>query len=299
MTPAALDGRWRVITSPAVRTLVPCARSATSRALRTRSSSSLRRSNASGWRPRREPQVPVVRGDVLASRWAGAASARLPQSAPIGKSRWLLHTGHIPARAMAVARERPERPGRGKRSQILRAERALSATSCDIGRTTRRGAPRPTACPAPSAESPLTAVSPSRNAAAAVLLAPLQRAVPAAVAHVDRPHLDAVLARDAHELLRRIKPHRLAVQQRAAERRGLVMLEPRRDVHQQREARGVRLRETVFAESFDLAEDPLRELLARSRARSCRRSAPLETARARRCAATPPSRGAADRLRPA
>ncbi len=30
--PGALDGRWRVITSPAVRTLVPCARSATSRA---------------------------------------------------------------------------------------------------------------------------------------------------------------------------------------------------------------------------------------------------------------------------
>ena len=39
------------------------------------------------------------------------------------------------------------------------------------------------------------------------------------------------------------------------------MLEPRGHVHEQREARRMRLRKSVFAESFDLVEDALRELV--------------------------------------
>ena len=44
--------------------------------------------------------------------------------------------------------------------------------------------------------------------------------------HVDRPHLDAVPARVLHELRRRVEAHRLRVEQRAAEGRRLVALEP-------------------------------------------------------------------------
>src|SRR5690606_2183450 len=88
----------------------------------------------------------------------------------------------------------------------------------------------------------------------------LERAVPAACANVARQHADAVLARRAHELRRRVKPHRLTVQQRAAERGGLVTFEPRRDVDEQREARCVRLGEAVLAEALYLAEDLPREL---------------------------------------
>jgi len=39
-----------------------------------------------------------------------------------------------------------------------------------------------------------------------------------------------------------------------------MMLEPRRHVDEQREARRMRLREAVFAESLDLVEEPLGEL---------------------------------------
>ena len=91
--------------------------------------------------------------------------------------------------------------------------------------------------------------------------------------HVDRPHLDAVPPRVLHELRRRVEAHRLAVEQRGAERRRLVPLEPRRGVDQQREARRVRLGKAVFAEALDLLEDPLGEFLRVAARRACRRPA--------------------------
>ena len=78
--------------------------------------------------------------------------------------------------------------------------------------------------------------------------------------HVDRPHLDAVLARVAHQLRRRVEAHRLAVEQRREEGVGVVALDPAADVGEQREAGGVALREAVFAEALDLLEDALGEL---------------------------------------
>ena len=105
------------------------------------------------------------------------------------------------------------------------------------------------------------------------VLAPLERAVPVARSHLDRAHLDAVRARIAHQLRRRVEPHRLAVDQRGAECRRLVALEPGGDVDQQREARGVGLGKAVFAEALDLLED-LPANSPRSRARACRRSDP-------------------------
>src|SRR5688572_20663310 len=53
----------------------------------------------------------------------------------------------------------------------------------------------------------------------------------------------------------RIEAQRLAVQQRAGEGRGLVALDPGRDVDQEREARGMGLGKAVFAEAQDLLED--------------------------------------------
>src|SRR5689334_19753666 len=89
--------------------------------------------------------------------------------------------------------------------------------------------------------------------------ATLERAIPIAAADADRPHLDTVVARVAHQLRWRIEPHGLAVDERTGEGRGLMALEPRGAVHEQREARGVRLGKTVFAEALDLAEDLPRE----------------------------------------
>ena len=47
-----------------------------------------------------------------------------------------------------------------------------------------------------------------------------QRAIPVAVAHVDRPHLDAVPPRVLHDLARRVEAHRLRIDQRAANAAG-------------------------------------------------------------------------------
>ncbi len=67
--------------------------------------------------------------------------------------------------------------------------------------------------------------------------------------HVHRPHLDAVPARVLHQLRRRIKTHRLAVEQRAQEGCGLVALEPGTGIGQQREAGRVAIRENRIRRS--------------------------------------------------
>ena len=81
-----------------------------------------------------------------------------------------------------------------------------------------------------------------------------QRAIPIAGIHVGRPHLDPVLPRIAHELGRRVKAHRLGVEQGGSEDLGIVVFHPGRDVDQDREARGMALGEAVFAEPLDLLE---------------------------------------------
>ena len=89
----------------------------------------------------------------------------------------------------------------------------------------------------------------------------LQRAVPVADRHVRGPHFDAVPARVLHELRRRVEAHRQRVEQRAGERRGLVALQPRGDVDEERERRRMRFRKAVFAEAQDLLVDLPREAL--------------------------------------
>ena len=89
---------------------------------------------------------------------------------------------------------------------------------------------------------------------ATIVLAGFERAVPVAGIDVGRPHLDAMFLRVAHELGRRIEAHRLGVEQGGGEDLGVVVLHPRGVVDQDGEARGVALREAVFAEAFDLLE---------------------------------------------
>ncbi len=89
----------------------------------------------------------------------------------------------------------------------------------------------------------------------------LERRFHRALVDAGGQHGDAVRARVAHQLRRRVEAHRLAVEERAAEGGGLVPLEPGRDVDQQREARGMRFREAVLAEAEDLLEHLPREAL--------------------------------------
>ena len=136
--------------------------------------------------------------------------------------------------------------------------------------------PRPRAC---SIVRACTSDSPRTIAQAQPQRAAFQRAIPVAGVHVDRAHLDAVLAGVAHQLGRRIKTHRLAVEQRRGERGRIVMLQPGRDVDQQREAGGVRFGKAVFAEAADLPKHRFGEFAATARWPACRRSASGGTAR--------------------
>ena len=74
--------------------------------------------------------------------------------------------------------------------------------------------------------------------------------------HVDGADAHPVAAGVRQEGLRRVEAHRLGAQQSRRERRMVVALEPRRVVHEVREADRVGLREAVVREGGDLVEDP-------------------------------------------
>jgi hypothetical protein len=80
------------------------------------------------------------------------------------------------------------------------------------------------------------------------------------VVDIRRAHLDVMPAGVAHQLRRRVKTHRLAVEQRATKCRRVVALEPGRDIDQQREARRMGLGEAIVAEAEDLPVQALGEL---------------------------------------
>ena len=84
--------------------------------------------------------------------------------------------------------------------------------------------------------------------------------MPAAGVHIGGQHRHAMRPSVADELRGRIKPHRLAAEQRRRERRWVVALQPCRHIHQQRETRRMRLRKAVFAEAANLVEDLFGEL---------------------------------------
>src|SRR5690349_17522629 len=76
-----------------------------------------------------------------------------------------------------------------------------------------------------------------------------QRAIPFTTIHIHRAHFHTMLARIADDLRRRVKAHRLTVQQRRAENRGVITFDPRRRVHQNRKRSSVAFGESVFAEA--------------------------------------------------
>src|SRR5712675_3591758 len=86
-------------------------------------------------------------------------------------------------------------------------------------------------------------------------------AIPAAAHRIDGAYLDAMGARIAHQLRRRIETHRLTVDEGRAKCRRLVMFEPGRGVYQQCKASRVRFRESVFAEPQYLIEYLMRKAL--------------------------------------
>src|SRR4029077_11770107 len=98
-----------------------------------------------------------------------------------------------------------------------------------------------------------------------------QCANPERVVDIDRAHLDLVLARVADDLRRRVKPHRLAVEQGAGEDLGVETFDPARDVNEERKARGMALGKAIGPEAFDLIEAAPSRNPGRSRCRPCRR----------------------------
>ena len=134
---------------------------------------------------------------------------------------------------MTVAAQRGKCPGgrqrlqvaaieRGASRQILHAREGLLLASLD---ETVRAASRK------RLDQPQT--QPQRRLA---IFPPLQRAVPDTHADIDRPYLHAMRPRIPDQLRRRVEAHRLAVEQRRRERRGLVTFEPCGIVTNKREA---------------------------------------------------------------
>ena len=89
-----------------------------------------------------------------------------------------------------------------------------------------------------------------------------QRAIPVAGGDIDGANFDAMLAGRADQLGRRIKTHRLTVEQRGREGRRIVIFQPRGSVDQKREAGRVRFGKTIFAKAANLLEQVVGKLFA-------------------------------------
>ena len=95
---------------------------------------------------------------------------------------------------------------------------------------------------------------------AALVVGGLERAIPTRGIGADGSDLDAVVARVADDLGRRIKAHRLRVQERRAEHIRMPAFEPGRGVGDQGERGCVAFRKSVRAEAFQLLEGLLGEI---------------------------------------
>jgi hypothetical protein len=100
VTPLAVSGRWRSVTSPAMRTGVPCGSGASSRERRQRRAASCRRSIDSGWPAQAQAEAAVVGAQVL----PGIGHRQLHRAFRhrAEQRQVLLDAADRPARAMAV-----------------------------------------------------------------------------------------------------------------------------------------------------------------------------------------------------
>ena len=241
-----LPGRCRTRTRPATETRLP-PRTVASRAfgVTPRAIEPLAQ-EGDRMRLQRQAERAVVVDDMLAERHrrAAASPARCRAGGCPGRSNSGSCFGGAPARR-ARAPPRARRAGRGRSSgrHRPRASRSISPTSRPERSQRSRtecvavAAALRRSCSMRFSDRPLICRKPSRTACArlddaahlamAVVDARrlegrrLQRAVPAGMVDVDRAHLDAMLARVAHELRRRIEAHRLRVEDRGAEDVGI------------------------------------------------------------------------------
>ena len=116
-----------------------------------------------------------------------------------------------------VSRERSERAGRGKRTNVLARQIGFLHQFLD-------GRKRPASFDALAARIRQAAHLAQAEPQSAVAL---QSAVPVARANIGRPHLDPVAPRVLHQLRRGIEAHRLAVEKRGAEGRRVMAFQPR------------------------------------------------------------------------
>ena len=209
--------------------------------------------------PQRQARCCHSRRRCPGPRAARAAAGCLPQALSRRQQRQrAFHAGHLPHGVMPMSRKAAQRIGCRQSLQIVPVRPPRSARSAmeSKARTARAASSRV----APSLDKCFTKRSPRRNAGR-----PSSRR-----SSVQSQSLDAAstartstpwAARVAHQLGRRIKAHRLAVDEGRAKCRRFVVLEPGGGIDQQREAGGVRFRKAVFAEPQYLIEYLMRETL--------------------------------------
>ena len=234
------------------------------------------------------------RGEHAPARAAPRAGARAgagPSSSPSTGSRRAsprsasspaAATGRRPAppRRAARASSRPSRPARAPRAGVR--PKAASAPAC----ASRSSSPGPQRAPpreildrrerplrlrALRSACPVALPQPLHEAQAEPHLAapPTGTSTRSCVTSIGRMR-DAVALRVLDQRRRVVEAHRPRVQQRRVERGGMVRLQVRARVRDQREARRVRLREAVQRERRDRLDDLRPAPPARSRASPCR-----------------------------
>src|SRR5438445_7045465 len=186
--------------------------------------------------PQGETGARVVGHEVLSLGWRrkkrrSFLNRRMAQDVRPG-----FDSGDLPECVAAMAGERLERACSGEALQVVPVELGAAGKILDAVEQ-----PVP-----PRADDALGALSrqtlheqETEPDCDACIGAGFQSAIPLASQRVHRPHLDAMPARVLHELRRRVKAHRLAVQERSEKGRWLVALEPGGNVGEQRETHRV------------------------------------------------------------
>ena len=179
-----------------------------------------------------------------------------------------LDPGHGPARGIAMAGQRLQRPGFGQQRACPGVQARAQAQVAHIGEGALRARGhdrfgRRLCQPGHLAQSQPQGRLPAIVQASAPMPT-FERVVPVAVGHVHRPHIDpgppaTPAPRILHDLAGRVETHRLRIEQGAGECRRFVPLEPATDVDQLGERGRVALREAVGTEALDLLQDLLDE----------------------------------------
>ena len=209
-----------------------------------------------GWLSGETPVAQTSATVSSASVSPGSAGASRPTAVP-GRCSGA-HRRHHPGRPQRrppVDPEAAERPRRGQRLGLRGGEPHAAG---EVGEVAERAAALAFGVDRLGEVQPdrahLGQPQPDGQAARAAAVAVQDRlGAPGVDVGADRDH--PVPPRVGHQRLRRVEAHRLGVQQRRAERRRVVELEPRAVVDERREADRVALREAEVGERQHLVED--------------------------------------------